>query len=377
MQSKSFVSKNTDILAIDLLNNITDTFKPTLAFVFASVEHNFDEIIDLFNRQHISLLGCSTAGEIIDGCLYEYQIGVLLTDMPPSYFELFAFDHEAQNLAELGIKIADLARNAFENHSIITIASGLYHPEQLVDSIKEQLGNDVSMFGGLAGDDLKIQDTFVFNNNGHSTHGVMGVVLDRNKLEVTGLAFSGWEAIGTLHTITKAKGNIVYEINNEPALDVFIKYFGHYGNLHSDTDVATAQYPLQIMRPNGYSVLRSPLSSNSNDGSISLAGGVMQGDKFKFSVSPGFEVIDATVDEFVVMKNNQALTADALLMFSCKGRHASLGPLIEDELLGIYNTWQKPMLGFLSYGEIGCVKNGSCDFHNETCTLVTIKEMNK
>jgi hypothetical protein len=58
------------------------------------------------------------------------------------------------------------------------------------------------------------------------------------------------------------------------------------------------------MRENGYSVLRSPLSSNPKDGSISLAGGVMQGDKFKFSVSPGFEVIDATVGEFIYMKNS-------------------------------------------------------------------------
>lgn len=80
------------------------------------------------------------------------------------------------------------------------------------------------MFGGLAGDDLKIEDTFVFDNKSVDTDAIVGIIVDRDKIEVTGMAFSGWEAIGTVHTITKAKGNVVYQINNEPALDVFIKY---------------------------------------------------------------------------------------------------------------------------------------------------------
>ena len=33
-----------------------------------------------------------------------------------------------------------------------------------------------------------------------------------------------------------------------------------------------------------------------------------------------------------------------------------------------------PMIGFFSYGEIGNVKGGACDFHNETCSLVLLKE---
>lgn len=374
MQSQSFISNNLVSLKKELLSRINQQFKPTLAFVFASVEHDLAQIVELFNQHNIVLAGCSTAGEIVDGNLYEYQIGTLLMDMPLNCFKTFSFNHKTADLTELGVKLADFARNSFENSSIVVLSSGLYHPEQLVDSVKQQLGNEVSMFGGLAGDDLKIEDTFVFDNKSVDTDAIVGIIVDRDKIEVTGMAFSGWEAIGTVHTITKAKGNVVYQINNEPALDVFIKYFGHYGNLSNNTDVATAQYPLQIMRENGYSVLRSPLSSNPKDGSISLAGGVMQGDKFKFSVSPGFEVIDATVGEFIYMKNSQAINADALIMFSCKGRHASLGPLIEDELAGIYNAWHKPMLGFLSYGEIGCVKNGSCDFHNETCTLLILKE---
>ena len=91
------------------------------------------------------------------------------------------------------------------------------------------------------------------------------------------------------------------------------------------------------------------------------------------SISPGVEVIDQTIAELTDFLHDTT-DADALILFSCKGRHAALGPFLADEIEGIYNHWQKPMIGFLSYGEIGNVRNGVCEFHNETCSLLAIKE---
>ncbi|MFK7936266.1 MAG: FIST C-terminal domain-containing protein, partial [Saprospiraceae bacterium] len=119
--------------------------------------------------------------------------------------------------------------------------------------------------------------------------------------------------------------------------------------------------------------LRSPLISNETDRSLMLAGGVQTGDQFRFSISPGLEVVDQTIAAFQDLKD-QISEADALLLFSCKGRHAALGPMIEDEVKGIYDHWQQPMIGFFSYGEIGADHSGKCDFHNETCSLIVLRE---
>ncbi len=134
----------------------------------------------------------------------------------------------------------------------------------------------------------------------------------------------------------------------------------------------SAQYPLQILRDGNYSVLRSPLFST-EDNSLILAGGVKEGDKFRFSISPGFEVIDKTVEEYNDLQK-EIPEADLMILFSCKGRHAALGMLIEDEIEGIYKKWSAPLVGLFTYGEIGNVKNGVCDFHNETCSMVLLKE---
>ena len=160
------------------------------------------------------------------------------------------------------------------------------------------------------------------------------------------------------------------------SLDFFIRFFGEHENANVKgklISTISAQYPFQIRRTDDYSVLRSPIYGDEETRTLTLVGSIKQGDQFRFSISPGLEVIESTVKEFFQFSQDIP-EADALLLFSCKGRHAALGPFIEDEIKGIYDHWQKPMIGFLSYGEIGNVKNGTCEFHNETCCLVVIKE---
>ncbi len=112
---------------------------------------------------------------------------------------------------------------------------------------------------------------------------------------------------------------------------------------------------------------------NEDDGSMILAGGVKDGDRFRFSLSPGFEVVDQTVELFQ-QYGKKVNKTDGMILFSCIGRHMVFGPMMENEISGIYDQWQKPMTGFLTYGEIGNKKNGICEFHNVTCSLVLIRE---
>jgi len=115
------------------------------------------------------------------------------------------------------------------------------------------------------------------------------------------------------------------------------------------------------------------LLTNEEDKSFSLGGPVTEGQEFRFSVAPGFEVIDETINnfrEYATKKGNP----DAVILFSCKARHMLLGPLVEDELEGIHGIWGKDMIGFFTYGEIGMDEDESTNFYNETCSLVTLTE---
>ena len=376
MRTESFSSKNPSVLEGKMIDLFKNGFRPTLGFVFCSPMQDFVEIGRIFDRFGVDLLGCTTAGEIVNDELYESSISILLMEMNKDNFRTI-FVKNTEGIFETGQKIRNFAENVFENPAIITCTSGVLNDgEQIVAGLTEFSNREIPIFGGLAGDDLNIQDTFVFNQTLSSNNGMGAIVFNADKVEIKGLATSGWRALGTYHTVTKAVGNVIHSINNVPALDFFIRFFGEHENpnvKNKPISTISAQYPFQIRRNDDYSVLRSPIFGDEETRTLTLVGSIKQGDQFRFSISPGLEVIESTVAEFYDF-SHEIPEADALLLFSCKGRHAALGPFIEDEIKGIYDNWEKPMIGFLSYGEIGNVRNGACEFHNETCSLVIIKE---
>ena len=113
---------------------------------------------------------------------------------------------------------------------------------------------------------------------------------------------------------------------------------------------------------------------NTNDKSIMIGGEVKEGDVFRFSLPPDFDVIDKVVESTTIVKESKMPDADAMLVFSCVGRLGSFGPMISTEIEGLAATWCKPMIGFFSLGEFGKLDEGRCEFHGTTVSWVALKE---
>lgn len=376
MNVKTFISNSVEGIEQAKNNLANDGFKPNLAIVFGSSRFEMNAISALFNQMDIDVVGASTAGEIMNDAVHDGIITGLLIEVNKDYYAIYRGEYEGSNPFSASKKAGAYALESFSNPAIMVMSGGVsIDAEQIVYGLKAGVGHEVPIFGGLAADDLQLNATYAFTRHGATENGLAVLVFDNEKIEVKGLATSGWEGVGVENTITHAEGNIVYTINDEPAINAFLKYFGYFNNADAKNQVSdiSAQYPMQIMREDGIPVLRAPLMSIEENGALVLAGGVRTGEKFRFSIAPGFEVIDKTIEEFGEWKK-EAAGVDALVLFSCKGRHAALGPLIEDEVKGIYDFWGKPLVGFFTYGEIGLTKNGVCEFHNETCSLVAINE---
>jgi hypothetical protein len=107
------------------------------------------------------------------------------------------------------------------------------------------------------------------------------------------------------------------------------------------------------------------------DKSAVFAGSVPEGAKFRFGMAPGREVIDLAIEQISEF-NRKAPESEAIVLFSCGGRHWAFGPMIEDEISAVRKLWDVPLVGFFTYGEIGPVLQGRCDFHNLTLVPVLI-----
>jgi len=76
----------------------------------------------------------------------------------------------------------------------------------------------------------------------------------------------------------------------------------------------------------------------------------------------------------VKKKETELPEADVMIIFTCIGRIITLGPMAEDEIKGLAQTWEKPTAGFFSLGEFGRVEGGRPEYHATTCSWVALKE---
>jgi len=378
MKAKTIRGNSTNEIEHALSEATEDGFSPTIAIAFISIAQNREAICRLLEERNIDIFGSTTAGEFIDGEIGEESAAIMLLDLNKDYYRLLHIETGEENTLEIAKSVGRQGLDTFSNPAFIIASGGISTDgEMIIRGIEEAVGPKVTIFGGLAGDDFKMSGTYVFTNGTYSINGLVAIILDEDHVNVKGLATSGWEPVGTVRTITKSEGNVVYTIDDQPALDVVIKYMGVNRNIDEWKDVIInvgSEFPMQLQRENAEPVIRAPLFANKEDRSLVCAGSVPQGSKIRFSLPPDDSVIEKVVNECATVKKEEMENADAMIMFSCKARHLSLGPMVGDEIDQVKDVWGAPLVGFFSYGEMGKATKGKHEFHNNTCSLVLLSE---
>jgi hypothetical protein len=378
MIAKTIKGASVDDIRLELRESIVSGYQPTLAIVFISVKQDCEAICRLLNDEGIQIFGSSTSGEFISPEISEGGVVIMLLDMKPAFFKLLFFEtgeHTTlDNAKQLGIE----GKNTFANPAFIILTGWLHiDGEKIIDGIIEGYGKEVTVFGGMAGDDLELKAPFVFTNGNSSVKGLLTLIIDEDKVAVNGIATCGWKAVGTTKTVTKSIGNVVYTIDDKPALDMVMKYLGVDIDLDSGKDVVThigAYYPLQLERENVAPVMRTAMFANKENRSLICAGNVPQGSKVRFSLPPDFDAIEKVIEECNALKDNKQQEADAMILFSCISRRLSFGIMMSEEIEQVQQVWNAPIAGFFSYGEFGRSKTGKHEFHNNTCCVLVLKE---
>ncbi|HET6722175.1 MAG TPA: FIST N-terminal domain-containing protein [Chitinophagaceae bacterium] len=376
MKAKSIKGKTTEDINAALQKSMSDGFCPTVAVVFIANDNEQKSIVKLLSEKKIQIFGASTGDNFVDGEIESHFTVILLLDINPAFFQLSIKGTEEGNTTEIAEQIGKAALNKFKNPAFLVVSGGLtVDGDEIIDGIERACGKGTTIFGGLAADFLKMERTYVFTNDKLSDNGLLALILDEDKISLNGMAVGGWKPMGMDRIITKSDGNVVYTIDNEPALDFISRYAGM-----KDIDANNAlnflissNFQLQLKRENKHPVMRTPMQANSGDRSIVFAGSLPEGSKVRLCLLPGFEVVEEALNKFAEYKKEQ-VEADALIMFSCAGRQLTLGPYVSEEIDGIKNIWNAPMAGFFCYGEIGRVVSNQHEFHNMTCSLAMLKE---
>jgi len=384
MKAKSINGKSVEEIQSALQQSLQDGFKSTLAIVFISIKQDWKAVCEMLNKESIDILGATSSGEFINGYQSEGEMAIMLFDLNKNDYCLLFEDIGERSLDDAATHMAESALQKFNKPAFILCSTFLSAKGKMLDgegfirSIEKTLGPQVNLFGGMAGDDITFTGTYVFTNNQSTDYGMVALVLDEAKIELEGMAISGWKPMGINRTATKAEGNLLFTIDDKPAIEIYLRFLGK--ELNSKDDMIEfyysigVHYPFQIDREGREPKMCNPIGYDKEKDALICESDVPQGARFRFSTPPDFDIIENVVGKADELKKQTAAEADALLIFSCAGRLSALGPMAQEENEGLVDVWKVPMAGLYTYGEFGKGINGKHEFHSCTNSWVALKE---
>ena len=384
MKAKSINGNSTEEISAALTKSMADGFTPTLAIVFISIKQNKEAVCKILQQQNIDVIGATSCHEFIDGYQSEGEIVIMLFNINKNnYCILFEVIGE-RTVADAATHLAGNALQKFTRPSLIICSTSLtkngamLDGETLIRSIEKVVGAQANMFGGMAGDDMSFTGTFIFTNSQSSDYAIAALVLNEDKIAMHGVALSGWKPIGISKSITKSRGNLLYEIDGKPALQVYLRFLGEDFSSADDQlnffNSVGIHYPLQIERESRAPMMCNPIGYNKEENALAMESNIAEGATFRFSTPPDFDIVETVLNKAKAIRKEYDEDADAVLIFSCASRLSALGPMAQQENDGLAEIWRGPMAGFYTYGEFGRAVNDKHEFHSTTCSWVALKE---
>lgn len=324
------------------------------------------------------LFGCSTAGEILGQRVYEDSIAV----------SAVLFEHTRLKGCMLNFSETESSRDAGEILSrsfghqglvhVLVLCKGLnINGSALVQGIRSELPESVTVTGGLAGDGARFKETSVLWNDQLMSDSVAAVGFYSERLKIGYGSLGGWDPFGPERLISRSSGNVLYELDNKSALELYKKYLGRHAG---DLPASGLLFPLSL-RVQGDSsrrIVRTILSVNEEDQSMTFAGDMPQGGHAQLMKANLDHLVDgakgAAEKAFEIMGSSRPALG---LLISCVGRKLIMKQRVEEEVEVVQEVLgtQASLTGFYSYGEISPLTTGeSCELHNQTMTITTFAE---
>jgi hypothetical protein len=336
---------------------------------------HLNQIQAAYPQAHI--LGCSTAGEICDTQVLDDSL--VATAVQFAYTEIQSYSIQLmpeEGSFEAGKRLSQLLSPHGLAH-VFVLSDGLQvNGSELVKGLGCHLPPHVGVTGGLSGDSDRFQQTFVLCNGQVNSGMIAALALYGDRLRVGYGSLGGWSPFGPERVITKSKGNILYELDGEPALELYKRYLGDHT---AELPASGLLFPLSLRTETGTRhLVRTILSINEAEQSLTFAGDMPEGTIAQLMQASFDRLVEGAIQAAETSHLAlQGVSADLAILISCVGRKLLLKQRIEEEVEGVRDMLghQATLTGFYSYGEISPAALGApCELHNQTMTITTFAE---
>jgi len=337
---------------------------------FFHSEACFNNLRATFPKAHI--LGCSSSGTIGGVEISDEDVVATAIKLERSRVRLASVDVlEGISASDAGVHLMKELQGEDLRH-VFVLSDGLS-----VNGSDLALGlnsKNIAVTGGLAGDGTRFGKTWVMAD-APAKSGRIAALGFYGDVTVKSGCFAGWEEFGAERVVTSSKGNVVYEIDGEPALKLYKKYLGE---LAKELPASGLRFPLSIQESKSAKpLIRTLLAVDEATQSLTFAGDVPSGYLCKLMRTNLDSLIDNAGMAAESAQSSKQDENGLCLVVSCVGRRLVMGQMTEEELeivqerLGDATT----ITGFYSYGELAPFSDVMhCQLHNQTMTLTTVYE---
>ena len=323
------------------------------------------------------VMGCTTSGEIIETEIHDDSIALTAIEFEHSSIQSLSINaKDFSSSYEAGVYLSQQLPKEGLRHLFVISDGQLVNGTDLVNGISENLANNTMLTGGLAGDAARFEETVVWHNDKVEPGLIVLTGFYGENLQIGHGSLGGWDAFGPDRLITRSEGNILYELDNQSALDLYKKFLGEYA---SELPASALRFPLSVRKADqSESVVRTILSIDEEQQSMTFAGDMPEGAYAKLMRANFERLIDGANDAAInAAASITSENSEFAILISCVGRRLVLQQSTEDELESVQEvlTDDCTLCGFYSYGEISpMLKTQSCALHNQTMTITTFSE---
>ncbi|MGE5197168.1 MAG: FIST signal transduction protein [Deltaproteobacteria bacterium] len=382
--------KDTFLAAKDALQQATKKIEGEridLAVVFSSIEFAHTKTIKTINAflGAVPVVGCTSAAIISNPGIFKHGLVIMLLNFSEGvYCNAGSVSQiSSKNALDAGEELGEKLLYGFKDirrDLAVILSDGLMEDGTgFIYGLQERLGRSFPIVGASASDNLRFLKTFLYCNQDIVSSAACGILWG-GKLNF-GLGIKhGWKPLGKPRQVTRAEGNVVYEIEGAYAAKLYEEYLAcNLEQLKNELKRVSIFYPIGICLPGEEEYLLRNILSIRDDGSLVCQGNIPSDTPIRLMIGTKESCLNATkqaIDE--AKKGLFGRKSDFVFVFDSISRYILLGRDAGKELEIIKNEFgtDTPIIGFYTYGEQAPLRaisyQGKAYSHNQTITLLAI-----
>ncbi|MCG1037259.1 FIST signal transduction protein [Polaribacter sargassicola] len=335
----------------------------------------YKDVKSIFKDGHI-VFG-STSGDITSHSVDDESVTITAIEFEKSKYIIKTTSvlNEDVDSFSIGKNIISQLPEEGLKHVFIISEGSFINGSQLTKGMNAATKDNLLITGALCGDSARFEKTISSYNENPKPGEVIAIGLYGESLEVTFSINGGWTPFGPERIVTKSKGNVLYELDDLPALDLYKKYLGEKSK---ELPGAALLYPLNVKtKEENNSIVRTILNIDEEENSMILAGDIFEESRVQLMMTNVDNIVNAAEKAAINASEYREKEPELAILVSCIGRKLVLDQRVEEEVEEVIDVIgdTATITGLYSYGEIApFIGENNCQLHNQTMTITLISE---